>query len=140
MITAALLWTYVECGLRGATLSVSSLSVELWPILGSVIYADFGPFMEVKMRFSKTEIAGFLMTGAAVGATVALIFAPKSGAQTRKDIRRFSKKASNQLDDLQHDVRDQINGGYGQVIAVFDNVKEYVKDGKSALQKLIKTA
>ena len=92
------------------------------------------------MRVSKTKVAGFLMTGAAVGATVALIFAPKSGARTRKDIRRFSKKTLNQLDDLQHDVRDQISGGYGQVIAVFDNMKGYVKDGKSALQKLIKTA
>jgi gas vesicle protein len=92
------------------------------------------------MKFSKMQIAGFLMTGAAVGSIIGLIFAPKSGAQTRKDIRRFSKKTFNQLDDLQHDVRDQISGGCGQVVAAFDNVKKYVKDGKSTLRKLIKIA
>jgi gas vesicle protein len=91
------------------------------------------------MRLSKTQLTGFVMTGAAVGAVVALIFAPKSGAQTRKDIRRFVKKTGNQLEDLQQDVRDQVSGGYEQVMEVVDNVKEHVEDGKSRLQKFIKT-
>jgi len=90
------------------------------------------------MRFSKTQMAGFLIAGAALGAFVTLMFAPKSGTQTRRDIRRFSKKTVNQLDDLQHEVRDQVSGGYEQVMDVIDNVKEYVKDGKSGLQKVIK--
>jgi len=97
--------------------------------------------MEVNMRgFSKTDAVGFLIAGAAVGAVVALMIAPKSGAQTRKDLRRFSKKAVNQLDDLQSDLREQIADGYEQVIEVFDNVKEYVEDGKNKLQKIIRTA
>ena len=79
------------------------------------------------------------MTGAAVGAVVALIFAPKSGAQTRKALRKVAKKTGNQLDDLQQDVRDRISGGYEQVMEVVDNMKEYVEDGKSRLQKVIKT-
>ena len=90
--------------------------------------------------FSKTEALGFFVTGAAVGAAVGLILAPKSGAQTRKDIRRISKKAVNRLDDLQCDVRDQISEGYEQVLDVFDNVKEYVEDGKTKLQRMIRTA
>jgi gas vesicle protein len=65
--------------------------------------------------FSKTEVAGFFLTGAAIGAAAALLLAPKSGVQMRKDIRRFSKKTINQLDDLQTDIRDQINEGYTQV-------------------------
>ena len=98
-------------------------------------------FLEVKMRgFSKTEVVGFFVTGAAVGAAAALLLAPKSGAQTRKDIRRFSKKAVNQLDDFQTDVREQITEGYEQVMEVFDNVKDYVEDGKNKLQKMIRTA
>jgi len=92
---------------------------------------------EVKMRFSKTEMAGFLIAGAALGTLVTLIFAPKSGAQTRRDIRRFSKETVDQLDDLQKDVRDQLSAGYEQVKEVVDNAKEYVRDGKSGLQKLI---
>ena len=90
--------------------------------------------------FSKTEVVGFFVTGAAVGAAAALLFAPKSGAQTRKDIRRFSKKAVNQLDDFQTDVREQITEGYDQVMEAFDNVKDYVEDGKTKLRKMIQTA
>ena len=56
-------------------------------------------------RFSKTQVAGFLITGAAVGAAIALIWAPKSGEQMRKDIRRLTKKTVNQLDDLQSDAQ-----------------------------------
>jgi hypothetical protein len=66
--------------------------------------------------------------------------APKSGVQTRRDIRRFSKKAIDQLDDLQSDVREQITDGYEQVLEAFDNVKEFVGDGKTRLQKIIKTS
>lgn len=90
--------------------------------------------------FSKTHVFGFFLSGAAVGAVVALLFAPKTGAQTRKDIRRFSKNAVNQLDDLQSDLREQINDGYEQVMEVFDNVKDYVEEGRSKLQKMIRTA
>jgi gas vesicle protein len=90
--------------------------------------------------FSKTEVLGFFITGAAVGAAVGLILAPKTGAQTRKDIRRFSKKAVERIDDLQSDVREQISEGYEQVKEVLDNVKDYVEDGKNKLQRAIRTA
>ena len=90
--------------------------------------------------YSKNDVLGFFIAGAAVGAAVGLILAPKSGEQTRKDIRRFSKKAANRLDDLQSDVRDQIEDGYEQVMEIFDNVKEYVEDGRNKLQKMIRTA
>ena len=66
-------------------------------------------------RISKTQVAGLLFTGAAVGAAAALLLAPKTGVQMRKDIRRLSKRTLNQLDDLQDDIRDQINDGYSQV-------------------------
>ena len=90
--------------------------------------------------FTKTQMTGFFLTGAAVGAAVALVLAPKSGAHTRRDIRRFSKKAMNQFDGLQSDIRNQVSEGYEQVLTVFDNVKEYVEDGKNRLQKIITTA
>ena len=86
------------------------------------------------------QVVGFFVGGAAIGAAVALLYAPKAGAQTRKDIRRFSKKTVNQLDDLQNDLREQITEGYEQVLEVFDNVREYVEDGRSKLQKMVRTA
>jgi gas vesicle protein len=90
--------------------------------------------------FSKSQAVGFFITGAAVGAALGLMFAPKSGIQTRKDIRRFSKKAATRFDDLQSDVREQINESYDQVMEVIDNVKEYVEDGRTKLQRMIRTA
>ncbi len=90
--------------------------------------------------FSKTEVAGFFLTGAAIGAVAGLMLAPKTGAQTRKDLRRLSKKTMDQLDDLQSDVREQITDRYEQVLEVFDNVKEFVGDGKTRLQRMIKTS
>ena len=65
--------------------------------------------------FSKTEVAGFFIAGAAAGAVTALLLAPKTGSQVRRDLRRFSKRAINQLGDLQSDLRDQISEGYSQV-------------------------
>ena len=62
--------------------------------------------------FTKTQVAGLFITGAAIGAAAALLFAPKPGVQTRKDIRKFTKKTVDQLDDLQSDIREQITDGY----------------------------
>ena len=70
---------------------------------------------ETVRNSSKTEIARFFLVGAAVGAATALLFAPKAGTQVRKDIRRISRRTMEQLDDLQSDIRDQINDGYSQV-------------------------
>ncbi len=112
--------------------------------------------------FSKSQVAGFFFTGAILGAAVALLYAPKTGAQTRRDIRKLSKRTVHRLDDLQDDIRDQVTGwvddvsgtvkdglnagkklsahGYDQVMGVFDNAKQYVEDGKSRLQPMIQTA
>jgi gas vesicle protein len=65
--------------------------------------------------FSKAEVAGFFITGAALGAITALLAAPKSGERTRKDIRRFSRKTMDQFDELQSDLREQITETYSQV-------------------------
>ena len=91
-------------------------------------------------RISAKHVTGFFLAGAAVGAAAALLYAPKSGAQTRKDIRKFSKKTVDRIDELQDDVREQLNERYTQALEVFDNVMEYVEEGKSRLQKLIRIA
>jgi gas vesicle protein len=75
---------------------------------------------------STKQLTGLFLMGAAVGAAVALLYAPKSGVQTRKDIRRFSKRTFDE--------------GCDQVMEVFDNVKEYVEDSKNRLQKILQSA
>ena len=108
------------------------------------------------------EAAGCLLAGAMVGAAIALLYAPQSGVQTKKDIRKFARKTVHRLDDLQGDIRDQVAGwvddmtevvkdgvdrgkklgaeGYEQVLQGFDNAKKVVEDGKSRLEQLIKSA
>jgi gas vesicle protein len=113
-------------------------------------------------RMSKSEAAGFFLSGAVVGTAIALLYAPKTGAQTRRDIRKYSKRTVERLDDLQDNIRDQVTTwvddisctvkdgvnaskkfgteSYGQVIEVFDNAKNAVEEGKNRLLRLIKTA
>jgi gas vesicle protein len=113
-------------------------------------------------NMSMKQAAGFLLTGAMVGAAVALLYAPQSGVRTTKDIKKFSRKAVARLDELQGNVRDQVSDwveninelvkdgvncgkklgaeGYEQVLQGFDNAKRCVEDGKSRLEHLIKTA
>ena len=66
-------------------------------------------------RFSTSQVAGLLLTGAAAGAAAALLLTPKTGSQIRRDIRKFSKKTRNQIDDLRCDIREQLTGRYEQV-------------------------
>jgi len=105
--------------------------------------------------------AGFLLVGAMMGAAVALLYAPQSGDRTKKDIRKFTRKTVNRLDDLQEDIRDKVADwvddmaeavkdgvvrgkklgaeSYEQVLQGFDNAKQCVEDGRSRFEKLIKS-
>jgi len=106
--------------------------------------------------------AGFLFAGATVGAAIALLKAPQSGVRTRRDIQKFAKKTVGRLDDFQSEIRDQVTDwvedvsdvikdsvergkkvgteSYDLVLQGFDNVKQYVEDGRSRIEQLIKTA
>jgi gas vesicle protein len=72
--------------------------------------------------FSKTQAAGLFIAGAAIGAVSALLFAPRTGVQIRKDLKRLSKRTVNQLDDLQSDIRDQISERYANVKKMITSV------------------
>jgi len=74
------------------------------------------------MKVNGKQALGFLAIGAAAGAVLALLYEPKSGAQTRRDIRRFSRKTVDRLDDLQSDIRDHVG-------CMVDDVNDMVRDG-----------
>jgi gas vesicle protein len=102
---------------------------------------------------------GFLLAGAAVGAGIALLCSKQSGAQTRRDVRKFARKTVNRLDELQSHIRDQVMGwvddmavavqdgvdqgkklgaeGHARVLQGFDNMKQSVEEGKARVEHLI---
>jgi len=108
------------------------------------------------------QAAGFFFTGAMVGAAVALLYAPQSGARATRDVKRFSRKAVARLDDLHGNIRDQVTDwvddftdlvkdgiysgkkldadGYELVLQSFDNAKKCVEDGKTRIEQIINTA
>ena len=111
------------------------------------------------MRDNKVEVIGLFITGAMLGATVAFLFAPRSGARTRKAIRRQAGRRLDQLDELQdefrsqvhdwvEDVTDVIEDGVGRgrkvtvagrerVLGAFEEAKDYVEHGKSRIERLL---
>jgi len=108
------------------------------------------------------QAAGCLIAGAMVGAAVALLYAPQSGARTRRDIKRLGEDTVGRLDDLQEAIRDQAtewvtelsevvkdgvargkelgSEGYEKILQGFDNAKQCVEDGRSRVEFLIRTS
>ncbi|MGH9419344.1 MAG: YtxH domain-containing protein [Thermoanaerobaculia bacterium] len=51
---------------------------------------------------------GTFIAGIAIGAGIALLFAPKSGEETRRDLERSAKKVRDQAQDFVSDVTDSV--------------------------------
>lgn len=51
-----------------------------------------------------------LVGGSVVGAGLALLFAPQSGAKCRRDITRFSKTVGKKGDRLMRDINESVSG------------------------------
>lgn len=62
-----------------------------------------------------TERVGWLLIGAAVGAGIALLYAPVSGKETRKLIRRKAEDARDSIAETGGQLRDSIAEVGGQV-------------------------
>ncbi len=77
----------------------------------------------------KKNIGKFL-TGAAIGAGIALLFAPKKGSETRKDLK---KKSDEVIDKIKHtdakDIKNALNKKLTELKKDFENLdKETVKE------------
>jgi gas vesicle protein len=81
----------------------------------------------------------FLLIGMGAGALIALLYAPKSGEDLRRDIRRKYKDARDAVEDLADEARDQVEDvlerGADWVEEVGKDARKRVAPLKRALQK-----
>ena len=73
---------------------------------------------------------GPLLIGALIGAGVALLFAPKSGEETRDDIKRGARRAQNKVRDVADQVTDQVVDTFEGARA---RVEEQIETARSAI-------
>src|SRR5687767_438019 len=73
---------------------------------------------------------GSFILGVAVGAAVALLLAPQSGAATRRDLRRGARRARRAAHDLAGDIQ-------GRVTDTFDHARERVETGIDTARQAI---
>jgi gas vesicle protein len=69
---------------------------------------DDGRYVVIERHDTGSGIGTFLL-GAAIGAGLALLFAPKSGAETRADIRRGARGAKDAASRIAHDVTGTVS-------------------------------
>lgn len=66
----------------------------------------------------------FFLIGLGAGAAAALLFAPKSGRQLRKDLRRGYEDAMDRFEDLKEEARDRMDEVVERGADIADKVRE----------------
>ncbi len=96
---------------------------------------------------SGAVLGGFL-AGVLIGGAIALLFAPRSGAETREMIRDFVDDEIDMVKDKAAAARDYVEGeidrykrkarrAVGQVEAMVEEAKERVEDEIGAIKKTV---
>jgi gas vesicle protein len=82
---------------------------------------------EMHMENDYRKIAGAFLVGGLIGAAVALLYAPQSGRETRKDIAKTGRRIKKETVHLVEDAVDSINDFAGEVK---DKVTDVIERGK----------
>ena len=77
------------------------------------------------MKRNTLEACLLLLTGMAVGATVGVLFAPESGAKTRKRLGKYARRTA----------EDLWKQGQEAIGTAADRGKEYVETGKEKVKE-----
>lgn len=96
---------------------------------------------ECDMKKSATLGGILLVAGGLVGAGVALLYAPQSGRQTRRDIARYSRKVRRQAEDIVDEFAGNVQGMVESIGEraedILDRGKDMAHDAKLDLLKVI---
>lgn len=95
---------------------------------------DEGPYIVIE-RDSGGGVGSFIL-GALVGAGIALLLAPKTGAETQEDLKRQARKLRSAAEERVREAQRQLEERLGDVRegvqTRIENVKEAVTAGRSA--------
>lgn len=83
------------------------------------------------------KIAGAFLVGGLIGAAIALLYAPQSGRETRKEISKTARRIKRETVHLVEDAVDSINNLAGEVRDKVTDVIERGKDLSDAAKKEI---
>lgn len=82
-----------------------------------------------------------LIAGGLLGAAAALLYAPQSGRQTRRDIARYSRKIRREAEDIVDDFAGNVHGMVETIGEraedILDKGKDLAHDAKMELLKVI---
>jgi len=77
----------------------------------------------------------FLLIGLGVGALTALLLAPKTGKQLRKEIRRKYEDAKDTIDDWKDEAKEAAEGVMERGSDIADEIRERVSPLAKAMRK-----
>ncbi len=93
--------------------------------------------MKEGLTHKKSSILTPVLVGTAVGAGTALLIAPKSGKELRKDLKRIARKTGRQVSDVIDEGRDLYTDSRKAVARVVDAGKKIYDGGADRLDKLV---
>ncbi len=82
------------------------------------------------LKRNPVEAVILILAGMAVGATVGVLFAPESGAKTRKRLRKYARRTA-------EDLWEQ---GQEAIETAADRGKKYFETGKEKVKEPVQTA
>ncbi|HXC92747.1 MAG TPA: YtxH domain-containing protein [Geobacteraceae bacterium] len=91
----------------------------------------------------KNAVVGgiMLVAGGLLGAAVALLYAPQSGKQTRRDLSRYRRKLSKQAEDIVDDFAGNVHGMMDSIGEkaedILDKGKDLAHEAKVELVKIL---
>ena len=98
---------------------------------------DDGPFVVIER--SEPGVGAFVM-GLAIGAGLALLFAPRTGEETRRDLQRRATKLGGQAQDLVSDVTDSLSQTISQAKEKVDSTIDSTRQAVDLKRRQVSNA
>lgn len=89
---------------------------------------DDEPYVIIEQKDSGV---GSFLIGLAVGAGVALLFAPRSGEETRREIQRRAREVGDQAQDIVSDLTESVGNKFQQAK---ESVDERIDSARNAVE------